>query len=316
MSKLNDGKYGGLNQQFKAIFAIIMAVDTVIESLFHPGWPLSRRRRENPGKEPIIKSDFMAQEGEKDMLGYGRSEKLRKYLRDKRGGLGYTVDEVSERLGVPRPTLYRYLREYAVPYSRRAGRIQIPEESVEKIRRVRRLHDEGLGTDAVRRRLREGEGPDADWLAERMDRLSETVESLQRNPRISEAPSHALNTVLARQSLMLSAVFNMTEMLEELLVASGVPRRTSSIDYPDAEAAVGVAGGGTSPMQTTVLERSPEPEVVDPPSPTEPIEAYAPPPNRTRFGTLARRRRATLATLIVFCAAGILVFLALALNAL
>jgi len=242
------------------------------------------------------------------MLGYGRSEKLRKYLRDKRGGLGYTVDEVSERLGVPRPTLYRYLKEYAVPYSRRAGRIQIPEESVEKIRRVRKLHDEGLGTDAVRRRLREGEGPDADWLAERMDRLSETVENLQRNSRTVEAPSHALNTVLARQSLLLSAVFNMTEMLEELLVASGVPRRASLIDYPEAE----TAGDETFPMRTAVLERAPEFGVVDPPP--EPIDTYAPPAARTRFGTLARRRRTTLATLLVFSAAGVLVLLALALN--
>ena len=250
------------------------------------------------------------------MLGYCRSEKLGKYLRDKRGGLGYTVDEVSERLGVPRPTLYRYLREYAVPYSRRAGRIRIPEESVEKIRRVRRLHGEGLGTDAVRRRLREGEGPDADWLAERIDRLSETVESLQRNPRTVEAPSQALNTVLARQSLMLSVVFNMTEMLEELLVASGVPRRTTPMDYPQAKTAVRVAGDETSPVRIAVLERSPEPEAEDFLPPAEPIETYAPPATRTRFGTLARRRRTTLTTLLVFAAGVVLVSLALALNVL
>jgi len=68
--------------------------------------------------------------------------------------LVYTVDEASERLGVPRPTLYRYLREYSIPYTRRSGRISIPEESLERIRTVRKLHDEGLGTEAVRRRLR------------------------------------------------------------------------------------------------------------------------------------------------------------------
>jgi len=230
--------------------------------------------------------------------------------------LGYTVDEASGRLGVPRPTLYRYLREYSVPHARHEGRIRIPADSVEMLRRVRRLHDEGLGTDAVRRRLREGYAPDPDSLAEQMDRLSETVESLQRTPRSVEAPPYALNTVLARQSLLLTAVFNMTEMLEELLVTSGVPRRPSPIDYPevDSEAATVQAHTG----QTAVLEPGPrhrtEPEVPGPPSPPESIVTYAPPAARTRFGSLARRRRAILATVLVFLVAGTLALLALAPN--
>jgi hypothetical protein len=203
------------------------------------------------------------------------------------------------------------LREYSVPYSRRAGRIRIPGESVEMIRRVRRLHDQGLGTDAVRRRLREGDGPDADWLAERMDLLSKTVENLQRNPRAVEASSYALNTVLARQSMLLSAVFNMTEMLEELLVASGVPRRPSPISPPELEGAFGTADE-TSRDRTAVLEQKPrrgtEREALAPPP--KPIETYAPPAARTRFGTLARRRRAALATVVVILVAGVLGFLA------
>jgi excisionase family DNA binding protein len=44
-------------------------------------------------------------------------------------GLIYTVEEVSDLLGIPRPTLYRYLREYSIPHLRRSGKISIPEES-------------------------------------------------------------------------------------------------------------------------------------------------------------------------------------------
>ena len=65
----------------------------------------------------------------------------------------YSVDEVSDRLGIPRPTLYRYLREYSIPHLRRTGKISIPEESFELIREARELHREGLGTESVRRRL-------------------------------------------------------------------------------------------------------------------------------------------------------------------
>jgi excisionase family DNA binding protein len=89
----------------------------------------------------------------------------------------YTVDEVSMTLSVPRPTLYRYLKEYAIPYLRRGGRISIPEDSLDRIRTVRELHEEGLGTEAVRRKLREG--PHLDRIAERMDRVQEKLEGLR-----------------------------------------------------------------------------------------------------------------------------------------
>ena len=61
-------------------------------------------------------------------------------------GTIYTVDEVSGLLGIPRPTLYRYLREYSIPHLRQAGRISIPEDSFDRIREARDLHKEGLGT--------------------------------------------------------------------------------------------------------------------------------------------------------------------------
>jgi excisionase family DNA binding protein len=81
-------------------------------------------------------------------------------------GTIYTVDEVSGLLDIPRPTLYRYLREYSIPHLRKAGRISIPEDSFDRIREARDLHREGLGTESVRRQLREDTGE----LDRRLDR--------------------------------------------------------------------------------------------------------------------------------------------------
>lgn len=187
----------------------------------------------------------------------------------------YTVEEVSDTLSVPRPTLYRYLKEYAIPYLRRGGRISIPQESLERIRTVRALHAEGLGTEAVRRRLREG--PDLDRIAERMDRVQEKLEGLREGPGYSsEAASvpQALRTILARQTVLISAVISMSEMLEELLAASGRPRKTI---LPDVEEERLPRGAGEDP--TTPIAR-------------EYLEPDARPARRQkRFGDLARRRR-------------------------
>ena len=144
-----------------------------------------------------------------------------KYLRENAGGAIYTVDEVSGLLGIPRPTLYRYLREYSIPHLRWEGRISIPEDSFDRIRGARDLHKEGLGTESVRRQLREGSAPEGEVLDRRLDTLSRTVEDLRED--VSFAPT--LRTILARQSLLISAVFNLTEMVEELLLASGKPRK-------------------------------------------------------------------------------------------
>src|SRR3712207_2687180 len=111
-------------------------------------------------------------------------EKKFENIRVKRlGGAIYTVDEVSDLLGIPRPTLYRYLREYSIPHLRRAGRISIPEESFDRIREARDLHKEGLGTGSIGRMLREGSKAEGGELSQRLDHLHETLENLQGNVR-------------------------------------------------------------------------------------------------------------------------------------
>ena len=142
----------------------------------------------------------------------------------------YTVDEVSDLLGIPRPTLYRYLREYSIPHLRKAGRISIPEDSFDRIRVARDLHKEGLGTESVRRQLREGSTPEPGELDRRLDNLHQTLENLRddikERPATDEvALSPTLRTILARQSLLMSAMFNLTEMVEDLLLATGKRRK-------------------------------------------------------------------------------------------
>jgi excisionase family DNA binding protein len=206
-------------------------------------------------------------------------------------GLIYTVDEVSDLLGIPRPTLYRYLREYSIPHLRRSGRISIPEESFDRIREARDLHKEGLGTESVRRLLREGGGgQDAGELKERLEELSENLERLRRNDPVADEAlsSHALRTVLARQSLILSAMFNLTEMVEELLFASGKPRKTV---FEDVE--------GELREVTPLLERTETPE--EAPVAIKPLPRLAAPRatvQRKRFGSLTRRRRRSSLTLV------------------
>src|SRR3712207_1813648 len=134
------------------------------------------------------------------------------------------VDEVSDLLGIPRPTLYRYLREYSIPHLRRSGRISIPEEFFDRIREARDLHKEGLGTESVRRMLREGSKAEGGDLSQRLHHLHETLENMLRNvrekPTTDEAtlPSPPLRPILGRQSLLISALCNLTEMVEELLL--------------------------------------------------------------------------------------------------
>jgi excisionase family DNA binding protein len=137
----------------------------------------------------------------------------------------YTVDEVSDLLDIPRPTLYRYLREYSIPHVRRSGKISIPEESFDRIKEARELHREGLGTASVRRRLREGNDPvDAEELMERLDRISGALEGLQGDLRPANGASptsqETLRTVLKKQDLLISAVSTLTERMESLLSAS------------------------------------------------------------------------------------------------
>jgi excisionase family DNA binding protein len=144
----------------------------------------------------------------------------------------YTVDEVSDLLDIPRPTLYRYLREYSIPHVRRSGKISIPEESFDRIKEARELHREGLGTASVRRRLREGNDPvDAEELMERLDRISGALEGLQGALRpangASSTSQETLRTVLKKQDLLISTVSTLTERMESLLSANDRSRAVS-----------------------------------------------------------------------------------------
>src|SRR3712207_169328 len=119
-----------------------------------------------------------------------------------------------------------------------------PEESFERIREARDLHKEGLGTESVRRQLREGGGPHTGELKKQLHELSENLERLRGNerPPADEAPpSHALRTILARQNLLISAMFNLTEMVEELLLASGKPRDRKSTRLNSSHANISYA---------------------------------------------------------------------------
>ncbi len=141
----------------------------------------------------------------------------------------YTVDEVSDALGIPRPTLYRYLREYSIPHLRRSGKISIPEESLEGIRAARELHKEGLGTEAVRRKLREGDDPGQ--LTQRLDRISEGLEKLRVPGPAEQAPSYqeALQAILEKQNLLISAVTDLSKKMDGLQSKS-VPLQVTTPD--------------------------------------------------------------------------------------
>lgn len=223
----------------------------------------------------------------------------------------YSVEEVSELLGIPRPTLYRYLREYSIPSFRKSGRISIPEDSFEKIRQARDLHKEGLGTGSVRMRLRESGGsaapaPDTGELAVRLDRLSRDLEGLKGDPKALEEASspHALRTILARQSLLMSTVFNLTEMVEELLRRNGPPRRQPF------EEAVELQGRADDELEgpETRLARSRTVEKTIRLSSSSESSGLPAGPSR-EFGSLAkRRRRGALLALVVVCAVAAMLF--------
>lgn len=106
---------------------------------------------------------------------------------------------------------------------RQAGRISIPEGSFDTIREARDLHREGLGTEAVRKRLAEGEA----GLTERLDSIAGTLEELRENlgPPHGMTSHEALRTILARQTLLISAVSDLTGMVEDLLAANDQTRR-------------------------------------------------------------------------------------------
>lgn len=194
------------------------------------------------------------------------------------------------------------MREYSIPSVKKAGRISIPEDSFEKIRHARDLHKEGLGTGAVRTRLSGVGGAvstasDTGEIALKLDRLSRELETLRGDPKALEEASspHALRTILARQSLLMSAVFNLTEMVETLLRSTGQARRPAFEDTEvedehelrEAGGAVGIKGSGTR------LARSrPGRGEVRLSSPSRAIRSESRSERGERgFGSLAQRRR-------------------------
>ena len=197
------------------------------------------------------------------------------------------------------------MREYSIPHLRRSGRISIPEESFERIREARDLHKEGLGTESVRRLLREGGGPHTGELKEQLHELSENLERLRGNERLpaDEAPpSHALRTILARQNLLISAMFNLTEMVEELLLESGKSRKVLFEDVEDEIRGVAPPPEG-EPLE--ILETGS--------SAGKPTLQALPAQGATRFGSLTRRRRRGV--VVALSALMTVVLLALALPA-
>jgi len=200
------------------------------------------------------------------------------------------------------------LREYSIPHLRRSGRISIPEESFERIREARDLHKEGLGTESVRRLLREGGGPHTGELKEQLDQLSENLESLRGNEKPGAGgapPSHALRTILARQNLLISAMFNLTEMVEELLLASGKPRKTvfEEVEGEIREVALPSRRLRSNPRRAVPPGSAPR---------ALPRPSASPATRAEKFGSLARRRRRTsLALLLSALVAGALLLLAL-----
>jgi len=207
--------------------------------------------------------------------------------------LSHTVDEVSELLDVPRPTLYGYLKEYSIPHVRRSGKIYVPEESFERIKEARELHKEGLGTESVRRRL-QGERHDLDEeLAERLDRISGTVENLQLNlkPANGESFAQTLQAISVKQDLLISAVFDLTEMFQGLLAANGRSQKAAPLEDSEEE---------TQKQETSFDELEGHYEKAEEgPATNGPINEAIPrsmvlstaPARGRKFGHLARRRR-------------------------
>ena len=199
------------------------------------------------------------------------------------------------------------MREYSIPHLRKAGRISIPEDSFERIREARDLHKEGLGTESVRRQLREDTGE----LDRSLGMLHQTLEGLRddirERPATDEvALSPTLRTILARQSLIMSVMFNFTGMIEDLLLASGKPRKPffHEPDVTDALPARGKQGRLGTPGST------PSGEI---PQPGLGNVDRSPAVGSTGFGVRGRRRRSALVILVVLLLVACLAWAVLAL---
>lgn len=209
--------------------------------------------------------------------------------------MGYTVDEVSEVLEIPGPTLYRYLREYSIPHERRAGKISIPEESLERIREARELHKEGLGTTSVRQRLKHTGTVDNKGLAERLDRLCYELENLQdtfRAPQGAATSSRVLQEILEGQRSLTLAVHRLTEKVEDVLPTDSAAGRSSFSD--SLEERVYARSAAPVRVETGTLGTHDEPGADDHETDFDPaMEEYSKPRVRrdSKFGEMSRKRR-------------------------
>ncbi|MDQ3507183.1 MAG: PASTA domain-containing protein [Actinomycetota bacterium] len=189
------------------------------------------------------------------------------------------------------------MREYSIPSVKKAGRISIPEDSFEKIRHARDLHKEGLGTGAVRMRMSgtAETAPDTGEIALKLDRLSRDLEGLRGDPKALEEASfpHALRTILARQSLLMSAVFNLTEMVETLLRSTGQPRARAGFDDEEGSELRGVDGAvGIGDSETRLARSRPGGRHrIRLSSSSSPRAIRSARTTDREFGSLAKRRR-------------------------
>lgn len=228
--------------------------------------------------------------------------------------MGYTVDEVSEVLEIPGPTLYRYLREYSIPHERRAGKISIPEESLEQIREARELHKEGFGTTSVRQRLKHTGTVDTKGLAERLDRLCCEFEKLQDSfqaPQGVAAPSSVLREILEEQRSLAFAVHRLTEKVEDVLAADSAAGTSSFSDRPEERVYARRAASGRS--ETSTLAMRDRPGVDDYKTDFDPdMLEYSKPRVRrdSKFGEMSRKRHRhrALALLLALMLGGALIW--------
>jgi len=178
------------------------------------------------------------------------------------------------------------LRDYKVPHSRQGGRISIPEDSFDRIKEARDLHREGLGTESVRRRLDDRDA----GLSERLNGISDVLEDLRENlgPTHGMSSHEALRTILARQTLLISAVSDLTGMVEELQAANGQVRRKRYVEDTNTleslrltPSSASQSGPGVDTPATVVRSDLPS---------SRPVQLQAQ-DRQGRFGSRRRRRR-------------------------
>ena len=223
--------------------------------------------------------------------------------------MGYTVDEVSEVLEIPGPTLYRYLREYSIPHERRAGKISIPEESLERIREARELHKEGLGTTSVRQRLKQTGDVDTKGLAERLDRLCGKLENLHL-PQDAASPG-VLREILEGQRSLTLVVHRLTERVEDILAADSAVGSPSYSDKPEEHVYARKAIPDRFGTGTLAKDDRPGMSDYEMDSATDTVEYSKVRVRRaSKFGDMSRKRRrnGALALLLALMLGGVLIW--------